>query len=244
MKSWVLTGLECVLLIGSAGRERLPYPLQYAVENAAEEEIWAARRSAQSKVSPLLEGALVCLLEPEVQVQSVSFVAHRGAVSKLRALAGIRGTQASVAVQQPTTSESSGGGITLFCGTPTDAVDQLVASLPHTPAGRRPPASGSPDTAGVAMPGRAGQHAGLSWLLAQKRTGTGEIVVSTTPSYSTRQPMSDYAFAWIDLADDGRYLMHGSGDSLRAFPADRARLAAEISTRLTAAATSATAATS
>ncbi|AEF41425.1 ESX secretion-associated protein EspG [Hoyosella subflava] len=239
-KSWNMTGLELSLLIFSAGRDRLPYPLQHPLpgsdNGATREELATAKRRLERQLSHDLEEAALCLLEPEKYAQSVSFVRDGATTKKHRAIVAARGGHAGVAVQEPGASERHGGDVVLRLVPRAAAAQYLVASLPDTPAGLSRSVTGRMSVAKAAettMPKRLPTHRdGVTpeTLFSRRRTAAGEVVVGSGPTYSTRVNETDTALSWIDIDGDGRYLVRSSGnpDRLRVFPADGARLTHEI----------------
>ncbi|MBB3036444.1 ESX secretion-associated protein EspG [Hoyosella altamirensis] len=240
VKSWHVTALELSILLFSAGRDRLPYPLQHSLPNSDEgatrEELATAKRRIEKQLSRELEEAALCLLEPEKYAQSVSFVRDGESAKKQRAIAAARGAHAGVAVQEPGASESHGGDVVLRLVPRAAAAQYVVASLPDTPAGLSRSVTGHTTVAKAAetlMPQRHPTHSDgvtAEMLFSRRRTATGEVIVGSGPTYSTRVNETDTALSWIDVDGDGRYLVRATGNSdcLSVLPADGARLTREI----------------
>ncbi|MCW4354389.1 ESX secretion-associated protein EspG [Hoyosella sp. YIM 151337] len=227
--TWTFTGAEFSVLMHSVGRERLPYPLQYVAPEmmpADRDAMFArARQVVQQTLCHDFEEAVACLVAPQLQIQSVTFVSVGGRVRKLRALAALRGSRAIVVVQQPGESEQSGGDITLRRIAHNDIPAQVARTLPASEPGRTRGVVGTVAEA-AALPQQRGARA----FFAKERCATGEITATTGVDRGARALTTDRGFCWIDVVGDGRYLVRSELGKRRieAFPADSGRIEDEV----------------
>ncbi|MGW5573162.1 ESX secretion-associated protein EspG [Nocardia thailandica] len=138
-------------------------------------------------------------------------VAERRAV---RVLAAVAGDTAALAVQEPGTLPDRGGDVLVRLGSTKGLAAALFAHLPAVRPGAGPALSAPLDrvredsrdlvTMPVAGPGQATR---IRALLNRPRTGVGQIIVAP----GAAGPVCG-VLCWLDIAGDGRYLVHTRAD--------------------------------
>ncbi|WP_187776284.1 ESX secretion-associated protein EspG [Antrihabitans cavernicola] len=225
--TWRFSALEFALLWQLAGREELPYPLQFRPDVSTRDDYTRQRLAAAAAIRPqldrMLHRALFALASPEVSVEVCGF-AGVDQDRKIRMHAGIQRDIGAVAVQEPGRDHDRGGDVLLsLCGSRTMA-SRIVESLPPVSAGNRRGLSIhtrdlEPSTAVLRSTRGRSASDDLDAFLDSRRTCIGHIAVRTAET--TRD------FHWMDFDNDGRYLTRG-GEMLTAKPVSASDMTTEL----------------
>lgn len=237
VQQWRFSALEFALLWELAGREILPYPLQFRPDVAEQDDYTRQRMAAASAIQPqldqMLHRALFVLAVPEVRVQVCGFSGERQD-TKIRVHAGIQRDVGAVAVQAPGRDHDRGGDVLLsLCGARTIA-SRVIESLPSAPAARgeglhvyRRDLEQSSSLTIMESPRDRSAREQMSNFLDRRRTCIGHIAVHPGPARDATPTDDGHDFHWMDFDGDGRYLTRG-GDTLTATPADAAGMTTEL----------------
>ncbi|MFC4605201.1 ESX secretion-associated protein EspG [Rhodococcus kronopolitis] len=234
--SWQLSALEFAVLWERLGRDRLPYPFRFRGTAGTLAQFQAQRAEAARRVlaridEPMYE-ALTALAEPAVRIELCGLHGDRFE-SMVRVHAGIRCGWATVAVQQPGSDPHAGADVRLTVVPACDVGTAVVRAVPPVSPGRHPavsvPRVPSLARRGTVMSPAARRPGGdrREEFFTRPRTGLGEVTVFAGPAYDNRPGGDGDGFHWIDLAEDGRYLVHGA-ETVHARPAGHADLAAQL----------------
>ncbi|KQY38715.1 hypothetical protein ASD42_10170 [Nocardia sp. Root136] len=209
--NWHFTPDQFALTWARTDGDRIPYPLAVrasardTVERAAQQpalEAWCART-----LDADLAAALRVLAKPEIRVEVCGH-----APAPVRMLGAVTADVAVLAVQDPGTAPDRGGSVHVQVGSTKRLAAQVFSRLPAQPPGLIPritaPATRVEEdsrdlvTAPVAGPSDAAR---IRRLLQRPRSGIGQILVA-----AGSDPKPTGVLSWIDLTDDGRYLVHAS----------------------------------
>lgn len=237
MNQWTFTGLEFTLLWEQAGRDVLPYPLQYQHRVETRSELSGGRRDAARSLIPQLDEslhrALFVLALPQVRVQIAGFEGL-SRERRIRIHAGIRDGLAVFAAQQPGADADTGADIRLTVLPARAAAHALIEELPKIPAAQGEPLSVLESELSVARAplllhdiGDSGAREKVRRFLDRPRIGIGHIAVHSGPAYDNRPTEDGGDFHWMDFHDDGRYLTR-AGKYRTADPADAAMMVSTL----------------
>lgn len=240
-RSWTLHGLEFRMLMEHAGRDRLPFPIQFQPTADSGADYHRQRHEARGAVDRTMDDdlrvAVDTLVAPQVRIEVVG---HRTSSGKVRGHAAVGHDVAVVLTQGPGDSEFSGGPVTVTLLESFRAVTAVLAVLPTANPG-------TSATMTVAEPGRAADDPQSPLIRrASRRTDderfeklfssppscAGEILVCTGPATDNRFEDGTTGVNWVDFDGDGRYLIrHGS--MLTVTPASSSDFAAHIADLVT-----------
>ncbi|MGB6052879.1 MAG: ESX secretion-associated protein EspG [Rhodococcus sp. (in: high G+C Gram-positive bacteria)] len=238
-RSWTLGGLEFRMLMEHAGRDRLPFPIQFQPTADSAADYHRQRHEAAESVARMMDDdlrlAIHTLVTPNVRVEVVG---HRSSspisTEKIRGHAARGHEIAVVATQQPADTDRSGGAVTLSLLEPFRAVAAVLKVLPPADGGTAPRmdvayADASVETQSplVRRAGRRTDEDRYEALFSRAPTCAGEILVCTGSAADNRLEESTTGVNWVDFADDGRYLIR-HGAKLCVLPASTPQLVTEI----------------
>lgn len=199
------------------GLEGYPYPIRVLESPRTRDEFEALRRVLATRrarfADTALSSALRIAAEPTVRVETFG-VAPDGS-DPIRVLAGIHGPAAVVISQAGGTTAEFGGPLSIELTSPDRVAHRIVESVPTAERGR----AGACSASAVQV---NGERSGSVLVSAQRRSGaaqvrkrlamprvrTGEVAVTRDESASERTRY----LAWIDVVDDGRYLVRNGVD--------------------------------
>lgn len=242
-RRWVFAGLEFRILMERHGRDRLPFPLQFrpTVDSAA--DYHRQRHEANVRVTGIfdddLRRAVHALIEPEYRIEIVghSRSSGRAIATKLRSHTAVRHDAGVVLVQQPGCDDATGGDVTVTLAAHHRAPALALAALPSCRAGTHPridvprPVGGS-DAGVLRNATRTTGEEQFDRLLARPRSSAGEILVCPGSSIDGRPEDSMTGFHWVDIADDGRYVIL-QGQTASLLPAADRELENEVRRKIT-----------
>ncbi|MFC6013882.1 ESX secretion-associated protein EspG [Nocardia lasii] len=207
--NWHFTPDQFALAWARTDGDRIPYPLAVrasardTVERAAQQpalEAWCAHT-----LDADLAAALRVLAKPEIRVEVCGY-----APTPVRMLGAVTGDVAVLAVQQPGTAPDRGGPLHVQVGSTKRFAAQVFSRIPGrtpgvvprvtAPATRVHEDSRDLVTMPVAGPSDAAR---IRKILQRPRDGIGQILIAAG---SDEKPVG--VLSWIDLTDDGRYLVH------------------------------------
>ncbi|MBJ8346360.1 ESX secretion-associated protein EspG [Antrihabitans sp. YC2-6] len=217
---WVFTADEFAHVWRETGLDRYPAPLRI-VETAPTADAAALIRAEFDRRMPLranpeLSVALRIAAQPSSRVKVIA--------DPIRALGCVVGTAGVIITQAQTVS--------VALVKPNALARTIVAALPVTRPGRRPPMSASVEelrgdgpTEIMRDPSHRPVVEPVRKLLAASRSRTGHVGIE----YGLTR---DHAavpkfFSWIDVIDDGRYLVR-NGQNVDITPIDDATLVGEL----------------
>ncbi|WP_241665854.1 ESX secretion-associated protein EspG [Prescottella subtropica] len=214
---WRFTAAEFHTLWTRLGRDRLPYPLRYTPTGFFEDDLDDQSRAAVAAVLPRvtedLHRRLTVLAEPDIRIEVAGYTDLDGHDEEpVRMHAGIRGGVGVLAVQ-------TGDGDVHLSGVVAAAIPaEIASSLPRFAAGTRPALRfrrdefDSGDGRLLTSVGSVGGRDAARVLLTRRRAGVGEITVFAGAAYDSRPTTDGASLHWVDVAGDGRYLLHGDPD--------------------------------
>ncbi|MFE3541894.1 ESX secretion-associated protein EspG [Nocardia sp. NPDC059177] len=209
--NWHFTPDQFALAWARTDGDRIPYPLAVrasardTLERAAQQpalDAWCART-----VDADVSAALRVLAKPEIRVE----VCGRD-TAPVRMLGAVSADIAVLAVQAPGSAEDRGDAVHVQVGSTKRFAAQVFSRLPGQRPGGLPRIGATAAkvredsrdlvTAPVAGPSDAAR---IRKLLQRPRTGIGQILVAAG---SDEKPVG--VLSWIDVAGDGRYLVHAA----------------------------------
>ncbi|MEV6280093.1 ESX secretion-associated protein EspG [Nocardia sp. NPDC051832] len=231
-REWTFTPLAFKVLWRAADRDVLPYPLQYrstADTIADYDKAWKAEAAALHKhFDETMFGALRILAEPEARIE----VAGKLGRDKLRVHAAVHYQHAVLLVQEPTDAPDRGGRVRMTMVPAHEISRRVLGQLPNTARGTGEgievsrhdldedgPFRGFHDDAPVSPRKLAAR------FFERPRGAVVHVAVYAGPAWDNR-PAPSRGFHIMDYPD-GRYVVRNGG-TLKASPADRSLLAADL----------------
>jgi hypothetical protein len=254
MPSWTFSALGFAVLCRAAGRDVLPYPLQFrsTAGTAGEFEAqWKAEAGdIAGRADDDLEAAVRILLGPEARIEMAGFAGAAAGSGDLlemgdprrrvRMLAAVHYRQAVLLIQEPTVHPESGGAVRISLIRSGNVVRRLFDALPGRARGAGPTVRvNRADLAADADRPFTAFHDGAPRSAYQRaadfeRPRTSIVYVAVCPGPAIdRRPTPARDFHVIDYPD-GRYLVRHNDSVLRADPADPHLLNTHLQSALTA----------
>lgn len=219
--SWTLSSAQFAALWESVTTlDRLPYPITHRdtePDLAAYERAQSELRQWRTGVDPHLRAALATVQHPTVRVQ-----VYAEAATPIRLLGAARNGGATLVEQSPGPDRDFGGDVTVFTGPDHALAGSIMQALPPNRPGRSTTLTAyqhevrHPDRSAVLHTVESSAATRLRQLLLRPRVCTGFITVESTGSATAQ-------LSWIDVAQDGRYLLRGD-DVLQVQPCDPQQL--------------------
>lgn len=240
-RRWTFDGLQFRMLLEHAGRDRLPFPLQFRPDADSAADYHRQRHEAGAAVAAMddddLRVAVHTVVLPRVRVELVGHVrtGQAGHV-KLRAHAAIGHDSAVVLTQRPGSDDRSGGAVTVELIEPFRSVNAVLDVLPAVGRGSspqidvdRPVADTVTDTGSplIRSNPRSSADDRYQQLFSRPPSSAGEILVCAGPAPDSRLTPDTTGVQWVDFTDDGRYLIRHSS-IISVVPASVSELSAEI----------------
>lgn len=228
---WKFTDLEYMVGWRAFGWDRLHYPLNHQATASMQSEYnlqcAQAAKVFEAQWDDDLYGVFVTLASPTARLHACGFVGADN-TRKVRIYAGIGRQTGAVVAQEPR-------GTVHVYRVPGGAVGQRVAAaLPPMGPGRRSGVeayhadlesrvdddAGAPATwmQPVDVRPTAKQH--MVGLATAPRVGVGQIEVYPGPMLDKRNTGGKRELHWLDLADDGRYEITETRQTMAARPID------------------------
>lgn len=242
-RSWTFDGLQFRMLMEQAGRDRLPFPLQYRPTAESAADYHRQRHEANEAVAGVMDEdldlAVRTIVAPRIRVELVGHARTTTAgtaATKLRAHAAIGHDLAVVLTQQPGADDTSGGSIAVALLQPYRAVEAALAVLPAKGRGAftridvERPSTGPEAEYSTPLIRRTERKSGedqYARMFGRAPECAGEILVCPGPSPDSRPTDGTEGIHWVDFADDGRYVIRHS-DLITVLPASGLDLVAEV----------------
>ncbi len=237
LAQWRFTGLEFEMLWTIAGRDRLPFPLQFRPVADHIDELNVQRRDAAKTLLPrvdqTLHRALTCLLDPVARVEVCGFDDVRSK-RRVRVHAGARRGFGVVTRQLPGASDDVGADVVVSLCNPQDLAQHVVSALPQVAAGSMRPfavrdSELRKQSGGSVLraPGDWSARERIDSFFERPRSCVAEITTFAGPTVDSRPTADGRAFFVMDFEGDGRYLVK-TGETIQAAPTDSAEIAAEL----------------
>ncbi|MEV6322301.1 ESX secretion-associated protein EspG [Nocardia sp. NPDC051787] len=232
---WTFTPDEFAHIWRETDLDRHPYPLRILETPRTEDEAEKLRIALAERLplgrDPDLSACLRILAEPHTRIVAIGG-AHRPG-SELRLLAAAIYDRAVLAVQEPGSSPDFGGRVRVSIGHSSKLGQRIAALLPKTPPGKEPPrvASGEAVRDQETVPARRSAAPRIRKLLLDPHTAEGHIRIE--PRLDRPAPPPPIHYTWIDVRNDGRYLIK-AGDEVRITPASSEQIAAQLQKRIPA----------
>ncbi|WP_024803267.1 ESX secretion-associated protein EspG [Nocardia sp. BMG51109] len=231
--SWSFTPDEFAHIWRETDLDRHPFPLRILETPRTEDEATALRRILESRLplhaDPDLSACLRILAEPHTRVVAIG--GRHAPGTEIRALGAAVYDHAVLAVQDPGGCADFGGRVHLSIGHSAKLGTRIAGLLPDTPAGREP--SRSAPTAAVrdeeTVVATQPLAPRIRRLLLRPHTAEGHIRIEAR--LDRENPPTPVYYTWIDVADDGRYLIR-AGDEVHVAPASTQQLAAHLQKRI------------
>ncbi|WP_454199714.1 ESX secretion-associated protein EspG [Nocardia sp. Marseille-Q1738] len=232
---WTFTPDEFAHIWRETDLDRHPYPLRILETPRTEDEAEKLRIALAERLplgrDPDLSACLRILAEPHTRIVAIGG-AHRPG-SELRLLAAAIYDRAVLAVQEPGSSPDYGGRVRVSIGHSSKLGQRIAALLPKTPPGKEPPrvASGDAVRDQETVPARRSAAPRIRKLLLEPHTAEGHIRIE--PRLDRPAPPPPIHYTWIDVRNDGRYLIK-AGDEVHITPASSEQIAAQLQKRIPA----------
>ena len=231
--SWAFTPDEFAHIWRETDLDRHPFPLRILETPRTEDDATALRKNLDTRLplhaDPDLSAVLRILAAPHTRVAVIGGAHTAG--SEIRALGAVIYDHAVLATQDAGRTRGFGGDIRLSIGHTGKLGARIAALLPTCPPGREPARSApaaavrDEDCPRPATPATAR----IRRLLLEPHTAEGHIRIESGLHRTTPAPPLYYT--WIDVADDGRYLIR-AGDDVHLVPAGRQQIATHLQKRL------------
>ncbi|WP_319942804.1 ESX secretion-associated protein EspG [Nocardia aurantia] len=231
--SWSFTPDEFAHVWRETDLDRHPFPLRILESARTESEAAALRREIETRLplraDPDLSACLRILAQPRTRVVAIGGRHEPG--TEIRALGAAVYDHAVLAVQQPGFSPDYGGRVDVSIGHTGKLGARIASLLPDTPPGHEPARSATADTV---VDDEAVHTAGppvrrIRKLLLQPHTAEGHLRIET--HLDQDPPAAPVHYTWIDVADDGRYLIRADGQ-VHITPASPQQIAAHLQKRI------------
>lgn len=253
MTTWKFDPLTYQVAWRAFGVDRPHYPFQYrtSAEDSVEyeRECFAAARRFQSQLDDDLYWAFATMLNPEARVYACGFAGPNDD-KKVRVYAAVRGAHAVVVHQDAGPDHQSGGEVRVMRIPQRSCGEGVLRGLPSADAGSHPRIdvdlrdvegdsdddSGSP-ASWLRSPSRqATPKQDFEQVLNLPRIGAGRVEVYSGAAIGERDTGREWEVRWIDVAEDGRYLVAQGPRTVSLLPGRGDVLAAHVQKLVTAAA--------
>ncbi|MFJ2667198.1 ESX secretion-associated protein EspG [Nocardia fluminea] len=229
---WTFTADEFAHVWRESGQDRMPFPLRVLESPRTENDAARLRAALDDRLpggDPDLTACLRIIAEPHARIVLVGGAHTPG--SEIRLLACSVYDHAVLVVQEPSTRPDYGGSMCVSIGHTAGIGARVTACLPDTPPGREPAREAATDAVRDEETVLATHPAvpRIQRLLRRPHTAEGHIRIETGLDRPTPNPPVHYS--WIDVANDGRYLLR-AGETVHVVPASTGQLAAQLQRRL------------
>lgn len=252
MSTWQFDPLAYQVGWRSFGVDRPHYPFQFRPSSATadeyDSECLAAARRFRNMLDDDLYWAFVTMLSPEARVYACGF-AGAGDAAKVRIYAAVRGAHAVVVSQEPGPDHRCGGTVRVTRLPHRNCGQAVLQALPAIGAGSHSridvdrlsleteaeddfdtPASWLRSSAPNTTPKQDFES-----LLSRPRVGVGRVEVYAGPTIAQRDTGGARDLRWVDIADDGRYLVAQGPRTVSVLPGTADVFEAQIQKLVTAA---------
>jgi hypothetical protein len=231
--SWTFTPDEFAHIWRETDLDRHPFPLRILESPRTEDEAATLRKTLEVRLplgaDPDLSACLRILAAPHTRVVAIGGAHSAG--TEIRAVAAAIYDHAVLAIQEPGRTPGFGGSIRLSIGHTAKLGARIAALLPECPAGGEPARSAPSEAVrDDDCPRPTSPPAPrIRRLLLKPHTAEGHIRIESGLDRATPPPPLYYT--WIDVADDGRYLIK-AGDEVHIVPASRQQIGAHLQKRI------------
>jgi hypothetical protein len=216
---WSFTPDEFAHIWRETDLDVYPYPVQIIETPRTANEAAVLRRSIEKrlplKADPELSTALRIVADPEIRIAAIGGSEGDDA-KRIRILGSIESTRAVLVVQQPGITAAFGSVVRVSLFHTRYLAERVVGQLPTTARGNEPRRSAPmPDvrnnkvviTSDPKVKSVPGQ---IRRLLSAPRTAEGHFRIET--KLHDDYPSDPKHLTWVDIAKDGRYLIHTDGE--------------------------------
>ncbi|WP_280261552.1 ESX secretion-associated protein EspG [Nocardia wallacei] len=231
--SWSFTPDEFAHIWRETDLDRHPFPLRILETPRTEDEATALRRTLEARLplrsDPDLSACLRILAEPHTRVVAIGGRHTPG--SEIRALGAAVFDHAVLAVQDPGGCPGFGGRVHISIGHSAKLGARIAALLPEAPPGREPARTAATaavrdeETVVTTQP----PVPRIRRLLLKPHTAEGHIRIESR--LDRDDPPTPVYYTWIDVADDGRYLIR-AGEEVHVVPASAQQIALHLQKRI------------
>lgn len=230
--SWSFTPDEFAHIWRETGLDRHPFPLRILETPRTEDEASKLRSTLEARLppgeDPDLSACLRILAAPHTRVIAIGGAHTPG--TEIRAIGAAIYDHAVLAIQEPGRTLGFGGSIVLSIGHTAKLGARIAALLPDCPAGREPARSAPSDAVRDEDLHPASQAAPrIRRLLLKPHTAEGHIRIEG--GLDRQRPPAPLYYTWIDVADDGRYLIK-AGEDIHIVPASRQQIGTHLHKRI------------
>ncbi|WP_327113735.1 ESX secretion-associated protein EspG [Nocardia sp. NBC_01730] len=232
---WTFTPDEFAHIWRETDLDRHPYPLRILETPRTEDQAERLRIALAERMplgsDPDLSACLRILAKPHTRIVAIGAAHEPG--SELRLLAATIYDRAVLAVQEPGATADFGGRVRVSIGHSGKLGTRIAALLPNTPPGAQPARVAQADAVRDEEIVLTRQPAGprIRRLLLAPHTAAGHIRIE--PRLDRPTPPPPIHYTWIDVRNDGRYLIK-AGDAVRITPASPEQIAAQLQKRIPA----------
>lgn len=215
--NWTFTQDQFAYAWELADADRMPYPLSVRpsarTEDERAEHLRDLRPWRDETVDANLQVALRLLARAPIRLTAFGTDGD----GRVRVLGAASGPTATVIGQ----AADDQGGLNLWLGMRDDFVTQFAAKFPERPAGSEPPRTAPFDDVQsepgmLASPTMATESKHIRRILRAPKTGLGYLLAEL--QLEPHAPPVERPLSWVDVTDDGRYLVR-PGDEVGLIPA-------------------------
>ncbi|MCU1648378.1 MAG: secretion-associated protein EspG [Nocardia sp.] len=225
---WIVAPEELADRWTTVDSHSYPYPLSVQTRRPAD------RTSARRFAHPEFDVALGVLVEPELRITVEG--EHPDSPHTVRMLGCVGNGAGALAVQTCNAASDHAGAVHIWFGDSTQLAGRIAYALPLVHGGREQPCTvPAAELRRGCAPVEAALGAGdidlARRLLCATRIAEGHLCIESGPAAAESAPCM--LMAWIDVAGDGRYLMHSDQD-VRIIPGSPAAVSRELDRAITA----------
>lgn len=253
MTTWKFDPLTYQVAWRAFGVDRPHYPFQYrpTTETADEyeRECLTAAKQFQSQLDDDLYWTFATMLNPEARVYACGFTGQSDN-EKVRVFAAVRGAHAVVVHQDAGPDHQCGGEVRVMRIPQARCGEGALRGLPSADAGRHARVDvdlrdlendpdgdvGSPESWLRSPSRQATPKHEFEQLLDLPRVGSGRVEVYSGATVGERDTGRAREVRWIDVAEDGRYLVAQGPRTVSILPGRGNAFAAHVQKLITAAA--------
>ena len=216
--NWQFTPDQFVLAWESSGLDRYPFPLSVRPTSKTVDERAAVRESLRPWLERTLDGDFQAMVQvltnPQTRIQAFGLDAD---ARRVRVLGVSAGQTSVVASQRPGLADDGGADISITLGKRSSLAAEVVAALPRQKVGSEPARSApltevqrdSKDTV-MSAPNSKSVAGQIRRTLRLPRCGVGHMLVTSRLDEADNRP--ERVLNWIDVVDDGRYVVRSRRD--------------------------------
>ncbi|WP_040789525.1 ESX secretion-associated protein EspG [Nocardia paucivorans] len=231
--NWTFTPDEFAHIWRETDLDRIPYPLRILETPRTDRDAEVLRAELDRRLplggDPDLSACLRILAAPHTRMVAIGETA--GPSGEIRALACTVYDRAVLAVQEPGRTPDFGGSVRVSIGHSSRLGTRFTALLPAAPPGRQPSRTASAtavrDEETVVPTDPAAPR--IRRLLRARHTARGHIRIETRLDRPIPPPPLHYT--WLDVADDGRYLLR-TDENVHMAPASAEQIANLLQKRI------------